>query len=106
ERAAVGQRGIGFLKQRTFFVHAPVVQDVSHAQYVRARERIGEEVARQEAQPVGESCLSDVFVEERLDLGQIEPTTGDVLVGAGDSHRYAALRTADVDERLVALPWE
>jgi hypothetical protein len=82
------------------------VQDVTHDQHVGARQLVGEEVARVEAQPLAEPGRRDVLVEEGAYRRQVEASPADVLVGERDLYRDATLRTSDVDHRLVALPRE
>ena len=73
ERAARGQRGVRLARSTSFCVEAPVVEDVAHHEHVGRGQRVGEEVAGVEAQPVGEPERRDVVLEERADGGRSKP---------------------------------
>ena len=60
-------------------------------------QRVGEEVACGEAQPLAELEASDVGIEDRLDRGQVESASCDVFVRQRDLNRHGALGAADVD---------
>ena len=82
------------------------MQDVPHHEHVRLGQRVGEEVARREAQALAEPEASDVSLEDRRDRGQVETAARDVLVRQRDLHRHGAFGAADVDHGLVIAPGE
>jgi hypothetical protein len=53
QRPARRQHLVRLAHELALRVHAPVVQDVTHHQHVRGRQRLLEHVARIERQPVG-----------------------------------------------------
>ena len=55
-------------------------------------------------QPIAQAGRGHVVVEQRLDDRQVEAAAADVVVCERDLDRDAALRAADVDHGLVAVP--
>ena len=82
------------------------MKDVAHHDDVSLRDGIVEEAARLEANPRGETVGGDVFLEDRADCGQIKADALKMRIGERDLSDEVALRSADVDDRLVILPGE
>jgi hypothetical protein len=82
------------------------VQDTPHNEYICCWQRVLDEVARVEAQPVAEAVRVDVFFEEWPDGRQVEASAREVVVGLGHLYRQGALGRSDVHEGLVSVPRE
>lgn len=82
------------------------MEDAAEHQHVGRGQQVAEEVARVEAQPVGEAVFRNVALEDGPDLRQVEAAAGQVRVRLGDLNGQASLRGADIDERPVPPPVE
>jgi hypothetical protein len=82
------------------------MQDVTHDEDVGGGERVGEEVAGIEPQPVGEPVRGDVVVEDRPSCREVQPAAGQVRVAQRELHWYASFGGADVDDGVIAIPGE
>ncbi len=82
------------------------MQDAPPHENVRRGQRIIEEVARVEAQPVVETVRLDVPLEDRTNGWKIKPAAREVVVGQRNLDRQPTLRRPDVHEGLVPIPRE
>src|SRR5687767_12559549 len=106
QRAALGQRVMGFFEERQLLLDVPVVQDVPHDEDVRGGERIFEEVPSGEREAALETERFHIGLEHRADGRQVKLAAAQVRVRERYLDRDAALRAADINERLVLLPRE
>src|SRR6516225_500312 len=78
ERPAFWQRGMGLSNQPAFLLQTPVVQDVTHNDYIRGRQRVLEKVAWIKAEPLSQSERLDIFLKDRADDRQVEVAANEV----------------------------
>src|SRR3954452_22028793 len=82
------------------------MQDVSHGDHIHLRKRIPEEIAGLKPQPPGDTGLFGVLLENRRDLGQVEPDAFEMSVVSSNLDCEISLRRADIRKRAVGRPWE
>src|SRR5260221_9402898 len=78
ERTAFWQRGVRLGNQLALLLQTPFVQDMTHNNYVGARQRVLEKVAWIKGESIFQSERLDIFLKDRLDDGQVEVAANEV----------------------------
>jgi hypothetical protein len=104
---AAFRKGSEYLaEKRLFLVKVPIVEDVTHDDDIGFRQRVLEEIASVKSHSMLQPAVSNKFLEDGFDGGEVETDTVEVGMGAGKSGGNHALSRAKIHERLVILPWE
>src|SRR6516225_2774497 len=106
QRSTFLERSVRLADQHALRWQVPVVQDQAHHQYIGARQVVGKEIARDEAQPVGQAVGCDIAREDRFYCRKIETTTAEVRMKERELDWQASLSGADINNAPYILPWK
>src|ERR1700751_4524075 len=96
------KRVVGGADELHLFLQVPVVQNHSHYDHVRFRQRVPEEIACGSADPISQSGRGNMLFRYRLDRGQVESNALDMWMFLSHFDAEQPSCAPDIEQAAIA----